>query len=60
MKSPDISRHPVRLTALGDHRFMFEGDGRYRLVVDTDGARLAAGMMMLASDGREIANLRGE
>ena len=50
----------LRLVALGEHRFMFEGDENYRLVFDTDGSEPAAGMMMHLADGREIANPRGE
>lgn len=48
--------NPYTLIALGDDRFKFPDDDRFRLVFQFDDAGSLIGMNMLVADGRVIAN----
>jgi hypothetical protein len=48
--------NPYTLIALGDNRFKFPDDDRFRLVFQFDSAGALTGMDMLVADGRVLAN----
>ena len=51
-------RDPMRLTALGDHRFKFADDDEYRLVFQMDRRGEATALELQVVDGQVVPNPR--